>query len=421
MLLKFEKCLDRINFLLKLNGLSLDNDGRNKTMLQRLRKNWWYSIHMVMFNVQLCGVGAWFFQGLVVDSKPTMTEVTYMIPCIVLCLSGDVKVYCLLRYMHLVNELINLLRKFLSKAVEVDEELEEETGKWVKLLFTIFKQLLCLFLIGYLAFAVGPLLIIATHYYTTGEVKLILPFMVIYPFDEFDIRVWPIVYMFQLWAAWVAVFSVYGPDGLLFTSCTFIQIQFLVIENDIKRMVKNDARNSSDTFKKELVQLVNTHRELIRSVELLESISTLSIFFNLMSSSLVICAAGFNLMIMRNLTLVAPFSSFLVFGLVQTYFFCNFGDHIMTSSMGVGEAVYNSRWYETGAAERKYLLIILLRSRKPCRLTALSFTDLNLNAFSRVSIRTYYKIKLSPPFVGLGVRNTLKRVCFSMHFSAVFC
>ncbi|KAJ8727069.1 hypothetical protein PYW08_015466 [Mythimna loreyi] len=80
-----------------------------------------------------------------------------------------------------------------------------------------------------------------------------------------------------------------------------------------------------------------------------------------MTSSLIICATGFNLMAIKNLALMAPFASFLTFGLLQIFFYCYYGDYVMRSSMGVGDAVYKSRWYEAGAAERKYLLIVLLR------------------------------------------------------------
>ncbi|CAH0669144.1 unnamed protein product [Spodoptera exigua] len=131
-------------------------------------------------------------------------------------------------------------------------------------------------------------------------------------------------------ASWVATFSVYGPDCFLFTCCTFIQIQFIKLQHDMEKIVKEGSKNREDsttnTFKADLVEVVIKHRQLMRCVELLETITSKATLLHVMTSSLIICAAGFNLM-----------------------------------SMGVGDAIYNSRWYETGAAERKYLLIVLLR------------------------------------------------------------
>ena len=69
-------------------------------------------------------------------------------------------------------------------------------------------------------------------------------------------------------SAWVAVFSVYGPDCFFFTCCTFIQLHFLRLQHDMEQIVKEDAWNRPDitleTFKAELVQIVNKHRELMR-------------------------------------------------------------------------------------------------------------------------------------------------------------
>ncbi|XP_021191840.3 odorant receptor 4 [Helicoverpa armigera] len=385
MLLQFEKCLKRINIFLKLIGLTLDSADSNRTMVQRLRRHWRCSVHMLSLDIAVFGETIWLIIGLVLGAS--LWEITYLLPCLTLCLLGNFKVYYFIRHLQHVNEAAMILRNLQSNGKH-NEEIEREMNNWLTFLSSVTKLLLTLTTLGVLAFALGPFLITGSYYLSTGEIKLVLPFLIWYPFDEFDIRIWPVVYLHQLWAAWVCVFSVYGPDCFFFTCCTFIHIQFRILQDNLKEIVKVDARNRPDvttkTFKAELVQLVNDHRELIRCVNLLEITYSRSTLFNVVTSSLIICATGFNLMVIENLAVMAPFTSFLTFGLLQVFFYCYYGDYVMRSSIGVGDAVYNSRWYETGAPERKYLLIVLLRSQKPCRLSAYGFTDINLTAFTRI-------------------------------------
>ncbi|KAH9641955.1 hypothetical protein HF086_011705 [Spodoptera exigua] len=342
---------------------------------------------------------------------------TYFTPCLTLCFLGNLKIYSVLRHNDRATELVNVLGHLHSSIEETDEGMVNEAKKWLLFLVSISNLTLMLFIMGATAFALAPIVITISHYYTTGEIKLVLPFIVWYPFDAFDIKIWPFIYLDQLWGAWVATFSVYGPDCFLFTCCTFIQIQFIKLQHDMEKIVKEGSKNREDsttnTFKADLVEVVIKHRQLMRyvsgqfenmlkdyvykalflltlfgflfsCVELLEAITSKATLLHVMTSSLIICAAGFNLMVLKNLTQLVPFSSFLTFGFSQIFFLCYYGDNIMTSSMGVGDAIYNSRWYETGAAERKYLLIVLLRSHKPCRLTAFGFADINLRAYTRI-------------------------------------
>ncbi|KAF9824212.1 hypothetical protein SFRURICE_019892 [Spodoptera frugiperda] len=373
-MLEFEGYFKRINKFWKLIGLSIDYDDNNTPMVQRLRKHWMCFINFLSFNILVMGEVTWVIRGLMYGV--TLWEITYIIPCLSLCYLGNFKVYFILRQMHHVSDLVKTLRHLHGSIKESDEEMKDEAKKWLLFLITTSNLTLVLFISGAAEFAVSPFVISGSHYYSTGEFKLVLPFIVWYPFDPYDVRIWPFAYFYQLWAAWVAAFSVYGSDCFFFTCCTFIQIQFLKLQRDMARLVKDVTRDREDgtrnTFKADLIEIVNKHREVMRCVDLLETIFSKCSLINVMTSSLIICAAGFNLMV-KCLIFVSNFS--FIDTLMST---------ILFQSMGVGDAVYNSRWYETGAAERKYLLIVLLRSQKPCRLTAYGFTDINLRAYTRI-------------------------------------
>ena len=197
MLLHLETCLKRVNIVLKLIGLSIDSDDYNKTVLQRIRKHWIYCIHGVSFNLSVICEIMWLVRSLFVGC--TLWEITYLMPCITLCFLGDLKVFFFIQHMHRVNELVNLLRTLQSKDIEDTEQFVTETKKWLSFLSTILKILLVLIIFGAVAFALGPFYVTGSHYLSTGEIKLVLPFIAWYPFNELDMQIWPIIYLSQLW------------------------------------------------------------------------------------------------------------------------------------------------------------------------------------------------------------------------------
>ncbi|KAF9824214.1 hypothetical protein SFRURICE_019894, partial [Spodoptera frugiperda] len=194
--------------------------------------------------------------------------------------------------------------------------------KHVLMLKNISKRIVTVVSVGLLMFALGPVFVILPHYFKTNEVKLEMPFIAYYPFNEFDARIYPFMYIHQLWTATFAVIMVYGPDYFFFTCCTFIHIQFTILSYDMERLEVD------------------------------------------------------------NVLMMGSFMAFLMFGLMEIFFYCYYGDIIMRSSMKVGDAIYNSSWYMTGAADRKLFLIVLTRSQKPCELSAYGFSKINLYAFT---------------------------------------
>ncbi|XP_061714850.1 odorant receptor 4-like [Cydia pomonella] len=78
------------------------------------------------------------------------------------------------------------------------------------------------------------------------------------------------------------------------------------------------------------------------------------------------------------------FFSFLLMSLMQIYLLCFYGDMIMTSSMEVSNAMYNSKWYTVNAKVAKHLYVVQMRAQKPSKLTAYSYADVNLKAFTKI-------------------------------------
>nr|BAH66322.1 olfactory receptor [Bombyx mori] len=383
----FEKALRSANFYMRVIGIPTDIRDGNRTLMERLRNRWFYCINFLWLNTDVAGEITWFVKGLLSGSS-TLIENTYLIPCLTLCILGNVKTFFTIKYANHIIDLVAILKDLEIKNNAARKNETEIVKERLKFLTTSNKFLLFVIGTGIIAFGIGPLMLTASIYFSSGDMKLKLPFLIWYPFDSSDIRYWPFVYVHQVWSACIACCAVYGPDCFYFTSCTFIHIHFIHLQNDITNVIVESSRARRNGLYRgchqAFLELTNRHKDLIRCVNLLEIIYSKSTLVNVVSSSLLICVTGFNVMAIDFLPLIAPFTSFLALGLVQTYLLCYYGDTIMCSSTEVSDAVYNSTWYGTNISQMRDYLFVMKRAQKPCKLTAYGFSDVNLRTFSRI-------------------------------------
>ncbi|CAD0198750.1 unnamed protein product [Chrysodeixis includens] len=378
MLEHFHICLKRVNIFLKMMGLSLDMEDSKRTIMQRLKSRPVFAAHIISFNLEVAAEVGWLFNALV--TKKSFIEITYFLPCLIFSTVSNFKYISFLYYSHAINDLIKAIEKVQSRVVQSDKERDlfekKLANDFVTMFLNISNRTVCLIIMGLMMFASISLFIIIPRYYKTGELKLELPFLGHYPFNEFDMRVYPLIYFHQIFAAAEAVFMVYAPDSFFFACCTFTHIQFMLLQYDIERIV---PENSPTYDKVKFKKLALRHIELMKCVNMMEDIFSKSLLFNSMTSSIIMCLNGFTVMV-----IMASFSAFLIFGLMQIFLYCYYGDSIMRSSMEVSDAIYNSLWYKISASERKDVCIVLMRAQKPCQVTAYGFFDINLRAFTSI-------------------------------------
>ncbi|XP_026331009.1 odorant receptor 67c-like, partial [Hyposmocoma kahamanoa] len=190
----------------------------------------------------------------------------------------------------------------------------------------------------------------------------------------------------------LTVLYVFGADALYYICCTYIQVQFRLLQQEIQgsipETVHNDgrqrlSRKTNEALGLKLVRIIRWHQDIIKAVYLLEVIYSKSTLINFVCSSFLICLTGFNVTEIDDKVFVVSFLSFLIICFFQIFFLCLFGDMIMRSSTEVSNAVYESKWHLASVQQAKVLHIIMMRAQKPCKLTAYSFTDVNLTAFTK--------------------------------------
>ena len=196
--LLIDKTLKKIEFLLQIMGINIKSGP--KTRRDTIKNRIIYTINFIWLNTDLAGAVAWFFMGIA-NSK-SFTELTYVAPCITLSFLCNLKSICLILGEEKVDKLIQVLRDLeINERKRTKDEEKDEIMKYEHNFVTTVISVLNVFFFALItAFALSPVTLVVFKYYTTNELELLLPFLIIYPFDAYDIRYWPWVYLRQIWS-----------------------------------------------------------------------------------------------------------------------------------------------------------------------------------------------------------------------------
>lgn len=192
------KTIHRIEFLFRCVGINIKSS--EKTRADYIRNRSVYIFNFIWLNIDLAGAVVWFLAGIA-NSK-SFTELTYVSPCITLSFLGNFKSLYLIFRENNVDKLIEVLKQLEIK--ERSRENDEEKDKIIEtehnFVSAVISVLNVFYFVLVVAFALSPVSLVALKYFTTNEVELLLPFLILYPFDAYDLKYWPWVYLRQIWS-----------------------------------------------------------------------------------------------------------------------------------------------------------------------------------------------------------------------------
>ncbi|XP_075985869.1 odorant receptor 67c-like [Anticarsia gemmatalis] len=383
--LLIDKTVQKIAYLFRCTGINIKIG--EKTRKDKFRCLFIYILNFIWLNIDVGGAYYWFFVG--VAEHKDFTELTYVAPCMLTSTLGNLKTFYMIIHEGTVETLMNIMRK-----LEVDHKNDTGDAKIDEIIKTednyvnrVINILNVFYVILIICFALSPLMLVLLNYMRTNEVELLLPFLVIYPFDPFDMRYYPWMYLHQIWSEVVVFYGICASDFMLYIFCTYLRMQFNLLKYHFEEIIpdtKNGSIPNLEEAKLKLVELIKWHQELLSSAEILEVLYTRPTLFNFVLSSIILCLTGFNVMAIDDGAIVLTFLFFFLTILLQIFFLCFFADRLTESSMEVSDAIYNSRWYLAEPALAKTLLVIQIRSQTPCKLTASNFADVTLKAFMKI-------------------------------------
>lgn len=190
----------------------------------------------------------------------------------------------------------------------------------------------------------------------------------------------------MLWIDYIAYFLLMfllASDSLLYALITMISMEFEILKSDLLEI--NLVPKPRRTEK--MNELTDHHNKLLDISDTLQNIYSLTFLLALAISSVILCAVVFQLSIVsvnfETTSFYVPYI-FLLGG--QIYLLCLFGQKLIDASESVGDGIFYSGWEDTddNSFKRRFILLIL-RSHRAKKLSAMGFADIALKSFTSVS------------------------------------
>lgn len=209
-----------------------------------------------------------------------------------------------------------------------------------------------------------------------------LPILYWYPIDMYRAEVFPLALIWVNWIAWNASMMLLAVDSLLFALISVIAMEFDILRDDIAML----SSTAEDERMKKIQSLTDRHNKLLSFVDKLQSIYGLMFLYCFVISSLIICFIAFQMSTATNFgegyMFNAPYLGMMV---AQVFLLCFSGQKLIDSSLGVADGAYNCGWENINDIKlKKTLILIILRSQRPKRLTAMNFAEISLPSFTTV-------------------------------------
>lgn len=265
------------------------------------------------------------------------------------------------------------------------------------------------------------------NYMADGRWFLELPYAVVYPFNARDQRIFMFAYMQQLWWGFTCIIGVLAINLLLGTITDQLCFEFHALATNLRAM-QLKRRNGAENVAL-IRRLVGQHNDIIRLAEEFGRIISFTLLMNFLLISVVMCTVGFQVIATDSVSESLKFLLFLMVCLLQTLSLSYFGNCIIESvgssaatccgqnlfqnlfyeilllplsttffyivchdngddmqSLSIGDSVYESDWLNGDLTSKKFLLFIILRSRRPVCLRAESFSIVSLQSFGSVRV-----------------------------------
>ncbi|XP_011862412.1 PREDICTED: odorant receptor 67c-like [Vollenhovia emeryi] len=139
-------------------------------------------------------------------------------------------------------------------------------------------------------------------------------------------------------------------------------------------------------------ELIGKHQKIIVFSDKIEKIFCYIALIQFLSSTFVICCLGFMIVTSINMQGSDAIDSsalmkaivFYMAATVEAFIFCFCGEYLSAKSKMIGDAAYNSIWYDFKPNECKLILFMILRSQRRLTITAGKIMDLSLEGFTSI-------------------------------------
>ncbi|KAJ9588820.1 hypothetical protein L9F63_017858 [Diploptera punctata] len=201
------------------------------------------------------------------------------------------------------------------------------------------------------------------------------------------------LHTFQFFSVWGVVANYAAGKLIIVTLFYHLAAQFKILASaieEIDTICANEISVSRDDQEKlnEVKQAIEGSLENKTFCRDVNSFLTNILLFDLIIFQILMCLPPLQLIFGQNASTFRFVSSIVDTG-IWPLLICFWGEAVSQQSLAVQKAAYNCRWYDRSEKVKKLLLIVLMRTREPVRMTAGKFYNLSLETFADIENKVY--------------------------------
>ncbi|XP_071643420.1 odorant receptor 4-like isoform X2 [Temnothorax longispinosus] len=177
-------------------------------------------------------------------------------------------------------------------------------------------------------------------------------------------------------------------NALLLTLTLHVGGQMDILRCWLTELVPRGSEERSESVAVATTKIIRKHQRIINFSEYIEDLYTYIALVQFTLNTVLICSLGFLIVtaigspdatehIVRSLL-------FYTVTNLEAFIFCYAGEYLKNKSKAIGNAAYNSTWYEMKPKNSRNLIFVILRAQKQLTLTVGKIMDLSLESFTSI-------------------------------------
>lgn len=218
-----------------------------------------------------------------VGGKNSFLSLTNLAPCLGFSTLSFIKILTCYGNRKMLKEVVVKLERFPSRQGEAQAMSERMT-----------KALIILFMTLIWIFNLMPLFVSIYYFAADGSYHKQMPYFMWYPWDPLQPLVYEVCYALVMWGAFTSCVGILGSDLMLCSVINLICMRLNSLRDEIRTIC------SKKLPKINLRVWINNHNELLHIIDDVEGIFTLTLLFDFIGSSIIICLVGFQALVRFN-------------------------------------------------------------------------------------------------------------------------
>ncbi|EZA57548.1 ObirOr5-V22 [Ooceraea biroi] len=211
------------------------------------------------------------------------------------------------------------------------------------------------------------------------------PMQVQFPFNATNSPIFELIVLGLFLHVWETATVIAMLNSLILTLVLHVSGQIDVMCQGLREI--SSTRKSDPLATRSLVE---RHQRIISLSNSIENFFSFVALIQFVWNTIVICSIGLMIVISLGTDMEGK-SGILIQSIIpyiavtlEAFVFCFAGEYLSSKSKSIGDAAYETLWYDLSTKECRILLLIIIRSQKRLTITAGKVMDLTLEGFTSV-------------------------------------